>query len=129
LRPLMGEVFQRQIVGEAPMVALLRTALDVKNLSLQSPRQIETLLDRITSETLQWNLTLREIEPLRRTVDAAANRLSFSVVVGALIIGAATVSSNAQSSQVYWVSDVLFAAASLLGLWLVVSILRSGQLK
>ena len=129
LRPLMGEVFQRQIVGEEPMVALLRTVLDLKNLSLQSPRHLETLLDRVASETLQWNVALKDVEPLRRTLDSAANRLSFSVVVGALIMGAATVSANAQSSQVYWVSDVLFAAASLLGLWLVVSILRSGQLK
>jgi predicted unusual protein kinase regulating ubiquinone biosynthesis (AarF/ABC1/UbiB family) len=129
IRPMMTEVFQRQIVGEAPLAALLRTALDVKNLSLQSPRQVEMLLDRVTSETLQWNLSVRELEPVRRTVDASANRLSFSVVVGSLIIGAATISANTQSSQVYWLSDVLFAAASFLGLWLIVSILRSGHLR
>ncbi|MBW4420848.1 MAG: AarF/ABC1/UbiB kinase family protein [Myxacorys californica WJT36-NPBG1] len=129
LRPMMTEVFQRQIIGEAPLVALLRTALDLKTLSLQSPRQVESLLDRVTSETLQWNLSVREGEPIRRTMESSANRLSFSVVVGALIIGAATISANTQSSQVYWLSDVLFAAASFLGLWLVVSILRSGQLK
>ncbi|MGV0028174.1 ABC1 kinase family protein [Phormidesmis priestleyi] len=129
IRPMMTEVFQRQIVGEAPLAALLRTVLDVKNLSLQSPRQVEMLLDRVTSETLQWNLSVRELEPMRRTVDSSANRLSFSVVVGSLIIGAATISANTQSSQVYWLSDVLFAAASFLGLWLVVSMLRSGHLR
>ncbi|KAM3090368.1 ABC1 kinase family protein [Phormidesmis sp. 146-35] len=129
IRPMMTEVFQRQIVGEAPLAALLRTVLDVKNLSLQSPRQVEMLLDRVTSETLQWNFSVRELEPMRRTVDSSANRLSFSVVVGSLIIGAATISANTQSSQVYWLSDVLFAAASFLGLWLIVSILRSGHLR
>ncbi|MBW4525293.1 MAG: AarF/ABC1/UbiB kinase family protein [Phormidium tanganyikae FI6-MK23] len=129
IRPMMTEVFQRQIVGEAPLIALLRTALDVKSLSLQSPRQIELLLDRVTSETLQWNLSIREAEPLRRTVDSSANRLSFSIVVGSLIMGAAIISANTQSSQVYWVSDVLFAAASFLGLWLIISILRSGPLR
>lgn len=129
IRPMMTEVFQRQIVGEAPVAALLRTVLDLKNLSLQSPRQVELLLDRVTSETLQWNFSIRELEPMRRAVDASANRLSFSVVVGSLIIGAAIISSNAQSSQVSWVSDLLFAVASLIGLWLVVSILRSGQLR
>ena len=129
LRPMMTEVFQRQIVGEAPFIALLRTVLDVKNLSLQSPRQVELLLDRVTSETLQWNLSLREAEPFRRTIDSSANRLSFSVVVGSLIIGAAIISANTQSSQVYWISDVLFAAASFLGLWLIISILRSGPLR
>ncbi len=129
LRPMMTEVFQRQIVGEAPLIALLRTALDLKNLSLQSPRQVESLLDRVTSETLQWNISLREAEPLRRTVVSSANRLSFSIVVGSLIMGAAIISTNTQSSQLYWVSDVLFAAASFLGLWLIISILRSGYFK
>ncbi len=129
IRPMMTEVFQRQIVGEAPLIALLRTALDVKNLSLQSPRQVELLLDRVTSETLQWNLSVREAEPIRRTIDSAANRMSFSIVVGSLIMGAAIISANTQSSQVYWVSDVLFAAASFLGLWLIISILRSGPLR
>ncbi|GAP97956.1 ABC1 kinase family protein [Leptolyngbya sp. NIES-2104] len=129
IRPMMTEVFQRQIVGEAPLIALLRTALDVKNLSLQSPRQVELLLDRVTSETLQWNFSIREAEPIRRTIDSSANRLSFSIVVGSLIMGAAIISSNTQSSQVYWVSDVLFAAASFLGLWLILSILRSGPLR
>jgi predicted unusual protein kinase regulating ubiquinone biosynthesis (AarF/ABC1/UbiB family) len=129
LRPMMTEVFQRQLVGEAPLATLLRTALDVKSLSLQSPRQVELLLDRITSETLQWNLTLRDIDTLRRTADSSANRLSFSIVVGSLIIGAAIISSNAQNDQVFWISEVLFAAASFVGLWLLVSIWRSRRPK
>lgn len=129
IRPMMTEVFQRQIVGEAPLAALLRAALDVKNLSLQSPRQVEMLLDRVTSETLQWNVSVRELDPVRRALDTSANRLSFSVVVGSLIIGAAIISANTQSNQVYWISDVLFAVASFLGLWLIWGIIRSGQFK
>lgn len=129
IRPLMTDLFQQQLVGDSPLPALLRTLLDVKSLSLQSPRQVELLLGRITSETLQWNVSLRELDSVRRTVDASANRLSFSIVVGSLIMGAAIISSNAQLGRVYWLSDVLFAAASFLGLWLVVSILRSGQLR
>lgn len=129
IKPLMTDIFGRQLIGEAPLQGLLRTALDLKNLSLQSPRQVEILLDRVTSETLRWNLSLKEVEGLRRTIDDSANRLSFSVLVGSLIMGAAIVSSKAEVSQVYWVSDALFAAASFLGLWLIISILRSGRLR
>ncbi|MBD2462177.1 AarF/ABC1/UbiB kinase family protein [Oscillatoria sp. FACHB-1407] len=129
LRPLMTELFQRQLVGQSPLSTFLRTALDLKSLSLQSPRQIELLLDRVTSETLHWNFNIKELDSLRRTVDSSANRLSFSVVVGSLIMGAAIISSNSAVSQVSWLSDALFAAASLMGLWLIVSILRSGRLR
>ncbi|MFQ3616698.1 MAG: AarF/ABC1/UbiB kinase family protein [Cyanobacteriota bacterium] len=129
IRPLMTDLFRRKLVGDAPLPAFLRTLLDVKNLSLQSPRQVELLLDRVTSETLTWNLTVRELDTLRRTVDSSANRLSFSIVVGALIMGAAIITANAPVSRVVWISEALFAAASILGLWLIISILRSGRLR
>jgi ubiquinone biosynthesis protein len=129
IKPLMTDMFRRQLLGNNPLQTVLRTALDLKSLSLQSPRQLELLLDRVTSETLKWNITIRDLDPLRRSMDDSANRLSFSVVVGSLIIGAAIISSNAQTSQLSLISNVLFATASFLGLWLAISILRSGRLR
>ncbi|HAA33499.1 MAG TPA: ABC transporter [Cyanobacteria bacterium UBA8553] len=129
IKPLMTDLFRRQLLGDSPLQTVLRTALDLKSLSLQSPRQVELLLDRVTSETLKWNITIRDLDPLRRSVDDSANRLSFSVVVGSLIIGAAIISTNAKTSQLSFLSNALFTAASLIGLWLIVSILRSGRLK
>ncbi|MBE9201198.1 MULTISPECIES: AarF/ABC1/UbiB kinase family protein [unclassified Nodularia (in: cyanobacteria)] len=129
IKPLITDLFRRQLLGDNPVRSLLRTALDIKSLSLQSPRQIELLLDRVTSETLQWNLSLNGLDGMRRTLDDAANRLSFSILVGSLIMGAAIISTKAQTTQLSFLSSVLFAAASLLGLWLVFSILRSGRLK
>ncbi|OKH23775.1 ABC transporter [Hydrococcus rivularis NIES-593] len=129
VKPLMTDLFRRQLIGDTPLQTSLRTILDLKSIYLKSPRQIEVLLDRLSSETLQWNLRLSELEPLRRSLDSSANRLSFSVVVGSLIIGAAIISTGAQTPQLSLISNILFAAASLLGLWLIVSILRSRRLK
>ncbi|ALF55555.1 ABC transporter [Nostoc piscinale CENA21] len=129
VKPLITDLFRRQLVGENPVRSLLRTALDLKSLSLQSPRQVELLLDRVTSETLRWNLSLHGLDGVRRTMDDAANRLSFSILVGSLIMGAAIISTKAQTTQLSFLSSVLFAAASLLGLWLIISILRSGRLR
>ncbi|MBD0302602.1 MAG: AarF/ABC1/UbiB kinase family protein [Tolypothrix sp. T3-bin4] len=129
IKPLLTDLFRRQLFGDSPVRSLLRTALDLKTLSLQSPSQNELLLDRVTSETLQWNLSLRGLDGLRRTLDDVANRLSFSILVGSLIMGAAIISSNPRSDQLSLLNNVLFAAASLLGLWLIISILRSGRLR
>ncbi|MBD2251123.1 ABC1 kinase family protein [Nostoc parmelioides] len=129
IQPLITDLFRRQLLGDNPVRSLLRTALDLKSLSLQSPRQVELLLDRVTSETLRWNLSLHGLDGVRRTMDDAANRLSFSILVGSLIMGAAVISTKAQTSELSFLSSVLFAVASLLGLWLIVSILRSGRLK
>jgi len=129
VRPLMTDLFRNQIFGNNAIPTLLRTTLDLKSLSLQGPRQLEVLLDRVTSETLSWNLNISGLDLLRRSLDDSANRLSFSIIVGSLIMGAAIISSNAQTPQLSLISNVLFAAASFIGFWLLISIWRSGRLK
>ncbi|WP_017303878.1 ABC1 kinase family protein [Spirulina subsalsa] len=128
-KPLMTDLFSRQLFGDNPLQTALRAALDIKALSLQSPRQFEVVLDRLSSETLQWNLRIRELSGLRRSIDDSANRLSFSIVVGSLIMGAAIISTGAHTRQLALLSDVLFTVATLFGLWLIISILRSGYWK
>jgi ubiquinone biosynthesis protein len=129
ITPLMSDLFQRQLIGKDPARSLLRTALEFKELSLESPRQIGFLLNRLTSETLRINLNIQDFNAMRRTIDDAANRRSFSTVVGSLIIGAAILSTGQQTPQVHLVGNIFFGAASLLGLWLIFTILRSGRLK
>jgi ubiquinone biosynthesis protein len=129
IRPLMADVFRRQLLGERPAETLLRIGLDFKSLSLRSPRLVELFLDRVTSETLKWNLNIPRLDVLAVSLKDSANRLSFSILVGSLIIGAAIISTGSATTQVSLLSNVLFAAASLLGLWLILSILRSGKLK
>jgi predicted unusual protein kinase regulating ubiquinone biosynthesis (AarF/ABC1/UbiB family) len=129
IKPLIVDLFRRQLLGVSPVETMLRTALDVKSLSLRSPRLIELFLDRVTSETLKWNLQIPELASLRRSLDDSANRLSFSIIVGSLIMGAAIISGSPQTAQISLISNILFATASFLGIWLIVSILRSGNLK
>lgn len=129
IRPLTGDLLQRQLIGSDLLPTVIRLGLDLKRLSFQSPRQLELLLNRVTAETLQWNLSVRELMPLRRSLDDSANRLSFSILVGSLIMGAAIISSSTQTVQLTVISNILFAVATFLGLWLAVSILRSGHLR
>ncbi len=127
VRPLMNDMFQRQLIGDDPLQSLLRTGLELKNLSLQSPRQLAFLLDRFSSETLKLNITIQNLDGIQSSVADAANRRSYSTVVGSLIIGAAIVSTNAQTPELELLSNVLFGAASILGLWLIFKIVRSGN--
>ncbi|MDB9418723.1 ABC1 kinase family protein [Microcystis aeruginosa] len=129
VKPLLTNILEQQLIGSTPLQTALRTVLDLKSFSLKSPRQIEVLLDGLTSETLNVNLKIRELDNLRRSLDNSANRLAFSVIIGSLIIGAAIVTASTQSRQLTIISTVLFATASFIGLWLVVGILRSGRLR
>ena len=127
IQPLMVDLFQRQLLGADPLQLFLRTGLEFRNLSMSAPRQLGFLLDRLSDETLQWNIQIQGMSSMQRSLEKAANRRAFSTVVAALIIGAAIVSTNQQTAQLQWLSVLLFASASFLGLWLLSSILRSGR--
>ncbi len=127
IKPLMIELFQQQLVGDDPIQLLLRTGLEFRNLSLSAPRQFGFLLDRLSDETLQWNLRIQGLDSLQRSFERSANRRAFSTVVASLIIGAAILSTSQTTAQWQGLSSLLFAAASFLGIWLIVSILRSGR--
>jgi ubiquinone biosynthesis protein len=118
-------MFQRQLIGDDLVQSLLRTGLELKQLSLQSPRQLAFLLDRFSSETLKLKIEIKDLDGVQRSVNDGANRRSFSTVVGALIIGAAIVSTNAQTPEMQLLSNILFGVASILGVWLMVKIIRS----
>ncbi len=128
INPLITDLFRRQLFGTNPLQTALRTVLDLKAVSLKTPRQMDVLLDRLTTETLQWNVRLEGLEPIRRTIDKSANRLSFSIVLGSLIMGAAILSTG-NDQQLTLIANILFVAATVIGFWLVISILRSGRLK
>jgi ubiquinone biosynthesis protein len=127
VRPLMTDMFQRQLMGDDLVQSLLRTGLELKQLSLQSPRQLAFLLNRFSSETLKLNITIQNLDGIQRSMNDGANRRSFSTVVGSLIIGAAIISSNAQTPELQLLSNILFGTASILGLWLLIKIIRSGN--
>jgi ubiquinone biosynthesis protein len=83
------------------------------------------LENRFSSETLKLKIEIKDLDGVQRSVNDGANRRSFSTVVGALIIGAAIVSTNAQTPEMQLLSNILFGVASILGVWLMVKIIRS----
>ena len=119
-RPLVGDLFRQQLVSDQSIPAALSTALDLQRLLQKSPHQLNILLERLTAGKLKFNLGLKDVEQLGQNLNHSANRLSFSIVIGALILGAAIVATHHQLSL------ILFILASLLGFWLLLSIARSG---
>ena len=97
------------------------------NLSLESPRQLGFLLNRLSSETLKLNVSIQGIDSLQRSIEDAANRRTLGTVISALIVGAAIISTGQQTPQLQILSEIFFAIASLIGLWLTIGIIRSGR--
>jgi len=73
----------------------------------------------------------RGLERTLSTHDQISNRLSFSIIIAALIIGSALIVISEIPPLFYGISligIIGFTAAALMGIWLLVAILRKGRL-
>ena len=125
MQPLVAQLLARSVM--LPQERLMPFGLDLRNLSIDSPRQLAQLLRRWSSDDLTFAFELEGLEALRATLDRLSQRVSLAILVAALLLSATLMSSLAQQELLRQVSEGLFIGANLFGVWLLVSLLRSGK--
>jgi ubiquinone biosynthesis protein len=99
----------------------------VKNL----PRDIKEFLNRLNRNQFKIDLEHRGLERLVTDLDRSSNRISFAVVIGALIVGSSLIMQTDKGPLIFGFPILGFlgySIAGLLGLWLAIGIIRSGRL-
>ena len=125
MQPLVAQLLARSVL--LPQERLMQFGLDLRNLSIDSPRQLSQLLRRFSSDDLVFALQLEGLESLRGTLDRLSQRVALAILVAALLLSATLMASLAQQDLLRDVSEGLFIGANLFGLWLLVSLLRSSR--
>jgi ubiquinone biosynthesis protein len=97
----------------------------------QFPKDLLDLANLIRQQKLRLQIEHRGLETMLATHDQISNRISFSILIAALIIGSALIVISETPPLIYGISLIgilLFSAAALMGIWLLVAILRKGKL-
>ena len=113
-------------VGQV-MVSDIRQAEVAKTL----PRDIKELMYRINNNNFKIDLEHRGLDKLITDLDKSSNRLSFSFLIGSLIIGSSLIMQTESGPQIFGIPALGllgYTIAAGLGLWLAIGILRSGRL-
>ncbi len=96
------------------------------------PRNLIDILNKFKEGKLRFNFEHRGLEKLIREIDRSSNRISFSLIIAALIIGSSLVLQQQVGPFIfgYPVLGIIgYLLASFLGLGLIISILKSGKWK
>lgn len=121
-------IAQRSIVGTFTR-KLRREAMDLLDVASSLPREIHLALRKLTKNDIQVKLQLMGLDPHIRRLDRASNRLTFAVIISAIIIGSSIIIPAARdTAALQWVVIGGFVVAVLLALWLIIGIMRSGML-
>lgn len=104
---------------------------DTFTLLKKLPSDVREILSKMRKGELGIRLEHQGLESLTSELEKSSNRLSFAVVIAALIIGSSLVFQTGAGPKlldhpVFGLVGLLLAG--ILGLWLLIGILRSGKL-
>jgi len=116
----------QRIVGDA-----IDLAAKLLQFLQQFPKDLMDLANLIRQQRLSLQVEHKGLRTMLATHDQISNRLSFSIIIAALIIGSALIVISETPPLVFGISligIILFFAAAIMGIWLLVAILRKGRL-
>jgi phytoene/squalene synthetase len=125
MQPLVAQLLARAVM--LPQERLMQFGLDLRNLTIDSPRQLSQLLRRFSSDELVFAIQLEGLEAVRSSLERLSQRISLAILVASLLLSATVMATLAQQPLLQDVSEGLFVGANLFGLWLIVSLLRSSR--
>ena len=114
----------RRITDENVGLKAIRVASDTLELPTSLKKSLETIANgrtRINLEILNWEKKSIEVNKM-------VNRLVFAIIIAALVLASAIIIVSASRPGLSNLSILIFFGAGLMGLWLLISIIRSGTL-
>ncbi len=131
LRPFMEKVARDRVNPAALSKELLRVTQSYGALAKSLPRDIKEFINRVNRNKFKIDLEHRGLEKLITDLDKSSNRISFSMLIAALIIGSSLIMQTNKGPLLFGFPILGFlgySIAGFLGLWLAIAILRSGRL-
>ncbi|MFQ5736835.1 MAG: ABC1 kinase family protein [Thermodesulfobacteriota bacterium] len=95
------------------------------------PGQADELMKKVIEDRLSIEFVHKGLEDFMGEMDRSSNRLTFGIIMAALVIGSSMVIVSGEAAPSVFGYPLLgvlgFVVASLLGLWLAIQIIRSGK--
>jgi ubiquinone biosynthesis protein len=101
---------------------------DVAGVLRDLPGQVGQTLEKLSNNELEIHIQHHHLEKLIVEVDRSSNRVVVGLVMSALILASALVLRTTESNAWWWVAVPAFTLSSLLGVWLIYGVFRSGRL-
>jgi len=129
--PLAEQLWLAQHSPRALAGRVSDATLETVDTIRQVPAEIGAVMRKLRDDRLEVQFVHRNLEHFVREMDRSSNRLSFAVLIGALVVGSSLVIQAGFGPALYGYSMlglVGFGAAAFLGVGLALGVLRSGRL-
>jgi ubiquinone biosynthesis protein len=108
-----------------------KNVVDISDFVTLFPKQVRQVIQKVLKDDIGIKMTHIGMDKFIRDMDRSSNRISFSMIISAILLSSAIMHATG-AGPIYRGMSVLgltaFGFALLLGIWLIISIIRSGRL-
>lgn len=130
-KPFMKRTRMERLRPRRIMTTALEFAQELGETARELPNELRRIVSQIKTGNARVNFRHEGLEPATNAFERSANRLSFALVVAALIISSSLIIHSKVPPMWGEVSVVGLAGyllAGLMGFWLLISIVRHGKM-
>ena len=103
---------------------------EISDLIQTTPKQLNVFLRKTLKGEISFKVHPVGMDRLIKDIDRSSNRLAFSVIVAAIIVGSSLLVQSGPAGMAFGlpiIGAIGFFIAFILGVWLLISILKSGR--
>jgi ubiquinone biosynthesis protein len=129
-RPYLQRAMLQRFAPQEMLRRGRRSLLGAIDLVGNLPRDLKRLLQAARRGRLQLHVETQSLKAFGAQVNRAANRLTMGIVTAALVIGSSIVMNSVGGISSRWllaIGVLGFLGAGLCGIWILISIWRSGR--
>lgn len=126
LAPFVEEVVGERYNPRRITARLISESRTFARLAHDVPLFVGRSLEKLSKDELKMQLDHRGLDHLITELDRSSNRVVIGVVMSSLIVASALIIRSGPGAL--WISVPVFLMSSLLGIWLIYGVFRSGRL-
>ena len=130
-QPYVVELVKRKRSPERILQNVQKTVMEFVDAFSILPKQMKATYRKLMHGDIQVTISHEGLPQLIRDIDRSSNRLSFSVITAAIIVASSIIIHAGTGPMLFGLPVfglIGYCIAALLGLWILIGILRSGQL-
>jgi ubiquinone biosynthesis protein len=130
-KPYVSELVRRRLNPLNTAKTVRKNMAEFADAFALLPKQVRATYRKFMHGDIRVNIHHEELGRLITDIDKSSNRLAFSVLTASVIVASSIVIHSAQGPLLFGLPVfglIGYVIAALLGLWILIGILRSGQL-
>jgi len=131
LKPYAKKIISKRLHPEFYLNKTFKVLQELKEAAFNIPFQFKTLLRKAVKDEITVRMYHVNLPEFIKDIDKASNKIAFSLIVSAMILSSAIMHAAEVKPLIYGISLfglITGVVAFFLGLWLIISIIKSGKL-